>query len=363
MAAFCKVDDPSAYFKVQLYTGNGSANHAITFDDTDTDMQPDLVWIKNRDAADSHCVFDAVRGATKVLHFDDNVNESTDTDTLDSFTSDGFQVDADVKVNTNTEDYAAYCWSAGTGSGSSNTTGDINTTTTSVNTTSKFSMSTYEAAGSTGGDTIGHGLSAVPHLIIVKCRTVSGGSEHWVMYHHKNTDAPETDLLRIDTDAATADDDVWADTAPTSSVIKLGKNNRTNSGAANKEDFDYVMYAWSELYGYSRFGTYQGSANADGPYIYTMFKPKLIIIKETGASGGNWQMFDTAKEPGNEVEKRTQPNENSADSDGVPIDINSNGFKIRTAANSINREDTDFCYIAFAEAPTVNSNGVPCNAR
>ena len=74
-------------------------------------------------------------------------------------------------------------------------------------------------------------------------------------------------------------------------------------------------------------------------------------------------MFDTAKEPGNEVEKRTQPSEEVADSDGVPIDINSNGFKIRTAANSINREDTDFVYIAFAEAPMVNSKGIPGNAR
>ena len=108
MAAFTTINDPSAYFKIQLYTGNGSANHAITFDDTDTDMQPDLVWIKNRDATDSHCVFDAVRGATEVWHSDTTANEATDADTLDSFTSDGFQVDADVKVNTNTEDYVAW---------------------------------------------------------------------------------------------------------------------------------------------------------------------------------------------------------------------------------------------------------------
>ena len=108
MAAFTAIDDPSAFFKVQLYTGNGSANHAITFDDTDTDMQPDLVWIKNREQTDQHCLFDAVRGATKLLSPDATDSETTDTDTLDSFASDGFQVDADVKVNTNTEKYVGW---------------------------------------------------------------------------------------------------------------------------------------------------------------------------------------------------------------------------------------------------------------
>ena len=114
MAAYTTIDDPSAYFKVQLYTGNGSANHAITFDDTDTDMQPDFVWIKNRDATDANCLFDSVRGATKVVHSGTTDIEATDADTLDSFTSDGFQVDADVKVNTSSEKYVAWCWKAGT---------------------------------------------------------------------------------------------------------------------------------------------------------------------------------------------------------------------------------------------------------
>ena len=88
MAAYTTIDDPSAYFKVQLYTGDGSTP-SITFDDTDTDMQPDLVWIKNRDQADSHCLFDAVRGATEMLNPDTDTAEATDADTLTSFDSDG----------------------------------------------------------------------------------------------------------------------------------------------------------------------------------------------------------------------------------------------------------------------------------
>ena len=145
MAVYTTIDDPEAYFQTVLYTGNGSANNAITLPG-DTDMEPDFVWIKNRDATDSHCLFDAVRGATKVLTSDigDVVgsNEVTDTDTLDSFASDGFQVDADDKVNTNTEDYVAWCWKAN-GTGSANTSGSINTTATSANTTSGFSCLLY----------------------------------------------------------------------------------------------------------------------------------------------------------------------------------------------------------------------------
>ena len=107
--AYTTINDPEAHFQVQLYTGDGAANHAITLGGN-TDMQPDLVWIKNRDATDSHCIFDSVRGATKLLSSDNYNAEATDADTLDSFASDGFQVDADVKVNTNTEKYVAWCW-------------------------------------------------------------------------------------------------------------------------------------------------------------------------------------------------------------------------------------------------------------
>ena len=141
--AYTTIDDPEAYFQTQLYTGNGSADRAITLG-ADTNMQPDFVWIKNRDATDSHCVFDAVRGATKVMHPNTNDAEATDADTLDSFTSDGFQVDADVKVNTNAEKYVAWCWKAGTTtSGTTSGSGTGKAYSNSTNTTSGFSITTF----------------------------------------------------------------------------------------------------------------------------------------------------------------------------------------------------------------------------
>ena len=106
--AYTTIDDPEAYFQTKIYTGDGSTP-SITLDG-DEDMQPDMVWIKNRDAADSHCLFDSVRTATEVLHSDATTAETTDADTLTSFDSDGFALGADVKVNTDTEAYVAWCW-------------------------------------------------------------------------------------------------------------------------------------------------------------------------------------------------------------------------------------------------------------
>ena len=185
MAAYTTIDDPEAQFPTVIYTGNGSADNAITLPGT-TAMQPDFVWIKNRDDTDSHCVFDAVRGATEVLHPNVTTAEATDADTLDAFQSDGFKVDADVKVNTNAEDYVAWCWKAG-GSASTDDAGSIDSS-TSTSTTAGFSIATWTSTAA--AHTIGHSLGVVPAMIIMKGRHESNS---WQVYHHKNTSAPETD--------------------------------------------------------------------------------------------------------------------------------------------------------------------------
>jgi len=338
MAAYTAIDDPSAYFKVQLYTGNGSANHAITFDDTDTDMQPDLVWIKNRDATDSHCLFDAVRGATKVIHSDGSAAEVTDTDTLDSFTSDGFQVDADVKVNTNTEKYVAWCWKESATSG--------------------VDLVSYTGNG-TSGRTVAHSLSATPEFFTVR-RTLSDG-DSWRVFHHKNTAAPATDYLVLDTTGATADNAaMWNDTAPDSSNFTLG-----NAGSTNENTKTFIAYVFKGIQGFSKFGGYTGNGNADGTFIYTGFRPSMVMIKKTSGTG-DWVLHDTKRETYNGGNgKDLQPNTTAAERDDSGtnlMDFLSNGFKTRIADNQ-NASGGSYIYAAFAEAPFVNSNGVPCNAR
>jgi hypothetical protein len=348
--AYTTIDDPSAYFKVQLYTGNGSANHAITFDDTDTDMQPDLVWIKNRDATDKHCLFDAPRGATKLLSCNEVIAEATDADTLDSFTSDGFQVDADVKVNTNTEKYVAWCWKAN-GSGSSNTAGSINTTATSANTTSGVSIMTYTGNG-TNGATLGHGLGAVPHMMIVKHRETP--DEWWDTYHQAMGNA---DVMFLNSADAKSDQSYFYDTTPSSTLVTVA-----GVGSINDSGELYVMYCFAPVQGFSKFGSYVGNGNADGPFIYTGFRPAFLMLKDSGSSAA-WRISDNKRlgynVDNNDLEADTTAVEGTDDN----LDILSNGFKIRRSVGGLNTSGNVNIYMAFAEAPFVNSNGVPCNAR
>ena len=337
MAAYTTIDDPEAYFQTQLYTGDGSANHAITLG-ADTDMQPDLVWIKNRDATDSHCLFDSVRGATKLLSSDANTAETTDTDTLDSFTSDGFQVDADVKVNTNTETYVAWCWKESATSG--------------------VDIVSYTGNGTDDTD-ISHNLSAVPKMIVVKNRDAA---DAWQVYHAGNTAAPETDYMVLDTTAATADAvDRWSDEAPTSSVFTLGDGAEVNTNTEN-----YIAHCFAEKQGFSRFGSYTGNGNANGPFVYTGFKPAFFMVKNTGNLNAEWRIYDNKRDPINIDNNNVLcPHTNGATlvANENDLDFLSNGIKIGSTDGNVNQSGYSLIYMAFAEAPFVNSNGVPCNAR
>ena len=336
--AYTAIDDPSAYFKVQIYTGNGSDNHAITFDDTDTDMQPDMVWIKNRDATDTHLIFDSVRGATKYVTPSEHPNptEVTDTDTLDSFTSDGFQVDDDVKVNTNTEKYVAWCWKESATAG----------------------LDIVEWSGNSTNRTISHSLSAVPHFMFVIAK---GDDNRTITYHKNNTSAPETDYLMMAYANATSDSaDYWNDTAPTSSVFTVGTANEVNDTGNT-----YVGYFFTSIQGYSSFGSYTGNGNDDGPFCYCGFRPKYIMLKNTGISK-SWYIVDNKRNLYNGFTSLfLVADKEDIEYAGAHLDIDflSNGFKLRNDDNAENASGNNYIYMAFAEAPLVNSNGVPCNAK
>ena len=360
MAAFTTIDDPSAYFKVQLYTGDGSVQ-AVAFDDTDTDMQPDFVWIKNREEGDHHILVDSVRGVTETQYSNSNASDVDDDDTVTVFGIDGFTVGADVKVNTNTEDYVAWCWKAGTTSGINTTGANTTPTTYSFNQTAGFSIIQYD--GNDTDDTqIAHGLAAVPHLMIIKNMDADDdGGVSWAVYHHKNTDAPETDFLTLDElDAGSDASNRWSDEAPTSVLFTTGSNS-----TVNKASRDYVGYLWTEKQGFSKFGGYTGNGNADGSFVFLGFRPSMVMIKKTSGTG-DWVLHDTKREPYNGGNgKDLQPNSSAVERDDSGtnlMDFLSNGFKTRIADNQ-NASGGSYIYAAFAEAPFVNSNGVPCNAR
>ena len=330
--AYTAINNPELYFQVKTYTGDGSTP-SITLGGN-KDMQPDLVWIKNSDQTDSHCLFDSVRTATEVIHSDATTAETTDTDTLTAFDSDGFALGADDKVNTNTENYVAWCWKESATAG--------------------FDIVTATGTGS--AHTIAHSLSAVPHLMISKEK--SGSINDWRMYNHKNTSAPETDSIIINETSGTEDNAThWNDTAPTSSVFTVGTGSVTN-----RTDSTYVYYLWTEKQGFSKFGEYTGNGNADGTYVHLGFRPAFLILKRTDGTQG-WLMWDNKRLGYNPDNNHLQPHDNDAFGTADTLDLLSNGFKIRESGAGTNGSGNTYIYTAFAEVPFVNSNGVPCNAR
>jgi hypothetical protein len=329
--AYTTIDNPELYFQTVTYTGNATAR-TITLDG-DENMQPDLVWGKIRSEGQDHVLVDSVRGATKQLYASDNALEQTEAQGLTGFASDGFTLGTHAYFNKNTATYVAWCWKESATAG--------------------FDIVTATGTGSS--KTISHSLSAVPHWIISKEK--SGSANDWVVYHHKNTSAPETDKLILNETNATSDDSCWDDTAPTSSVFSV-----SGASVVNRSSSTYVYYLWSEKKGFSKFGSYTGNGNADGPFIYTGFKPAWVMQKNTSATQG-WQLQDNKREGYNGDNDLLQPNDTAAESGVNRIDILSNGFKVITTDAGQNTNGSTYVYMAFAKSPFVNSNGVPATAR
>ena len=356
--AYTTIDDPSAHFQVKIYTGTGSSQ-AFTFDGN-SDLQPDLMWVKSRTNAYSHYIYDSTRGTTKRLLTDTNAAEGTLAEGLTAFGSDGFTLGSDDGANESSDAHVGFGWKANGGTTSSVTeSGSRLATTYQANTTAGFSIMTY-TGNAQAGDYITHGLGAVPHLVIVKISASSGStSASWGVYHHKNTAAPETDRLKLNDTSATADDAIfWNDTAPTSTVVTLGTYDEHN-----ENDSTYVGYAWTEIQGYSKFGSYTGNADANGPFVYTGFKPAFVMVKDS-TNTGSWTIFDKERGAGTGVNDKTVK-ANSDDAEYTSenwIGFVSNGFKLEGTNDDANGSST-YVYMAFAEQPFVTSGGVPATAR
>jgi len=340
---------PKDYYKTLLYTGNGSAGNSIT----GVGFQPDWTWIKNRSNTESHALFDVVRGVTKRIASNSTGVEETNANTVTAFGTDGFTVGTNAGVNGNGISTVAWNWKAGNSQGSSNTDGSINTTYTSVSTTSGFSISKYTGTGSNA--TVGHGLGVAPKMIIVKNLT---DARSWGVYH-ESLGATKGIDLDGNGSAGTASS-YWNDTAPTNSVFSIGTAN--NTGAAQT----YVAYCFAEIKGFSKFGMYKGNNNADGPFIYCGFNPAFIMIKRTNSSA-SWVIIDNQRSnPFNPQDRLLFPNTNAGE-DGAGETYNwdfvGNGVKLRTTSGSYGNGSGDsYIYMAFAEKPLVSSNNIPTTA-
>jgi hypothetical protein len=355
--AYTTIDDPSVYFQVNAYSG--SSNPQTITNDGNSDLQPDWLWSKRRDSAAPHYLFDSIRGVNSSLSSDDADAEDTATGYLASFDSDGFTTGSDSALAYSGRTYVAWQWKA---NGGSTTTNDASSTGVGTidsvyqaNTTAGFSIVTHTGSGSSG--TIAHGLGATPKWVLTKNRT--DNSEDWANYHVGLSSAEY--YIRLNTTAAqAAGSSVWGDTAPSSTVITLGGANGKNNASSK----NYVSYCFAEIQGYSKFGKYTGNGNADGPFVYTGFKPAWLLIKRIAGGTGTWLLSDNQRDPINPTNKILKPDVNNAENTGYwYVDYLSNGFKVRLTDGEINGDGHTMIYMAFAEHPFVSSKGVPVTAR
>jgi hypothetical protein len=225
--------------------------------------------------------------------------------------------------------------------GSSNFDGSIQST-VKVNATAGFSIVTYTGTGS--NTTVGHGLGVAPASVIVKRRN---SVNNWRVGHNGLTNWTYRINLES-TDAQSQQTNVWNSTAPSSSVFSIGTSSSVNGSSGT-----YVAYCFSEVAGYSKFGSYTGNGNADGTFVFTSFKPALVIFKNSTSTEA-WSMFDNKRDSFNPVEKFLRPSAANADTSGSnDIDFLSNGFKARTS-NNPNSSGATYIYLAFAESPFKN---------
>ena len=351
MAAYSTINKSTSYQSSFIYTGTGSANSF-----TDPGFQVDMQWTKRRDTTSNHVLSNSLVGVGKNVYPDLNDGQATEAQGVTAFDSDGYDVGTDSNWNGSGGTYASWNWLAGTTSGLSG--GTITPASYSINTTSKFGMYKFTGTGSTG--TIAHGLGVIPRTLIIKRLDTTAG---WALYHWKMGAGK---YLKLDENGnATTSSDWWNDTNPDATVFTLGSN-----GDVNGSGGDYMAYAFGEVQGYSKFGTYVGNGTATysstdvAPFIYTGFRPSFLMVKKYDGGGtAGWEMFDDKRAGYNDANYKLVADTNDAENtDTGRINLLTNGFKITTTGTGLNYSAADYVYWAFGQT-LVGSNGIVGTAR
>ena len=358
------VVNPERFFECLTYTGTTTGSGTQTI--SDLEFAPDFVWIKSRAIGYSHLLVDTVRGASKGLLSEDTDVEETSNQygMLTSFGSNGFTMTRGSsdggKCCENTQTYVAWCWKAG-GAAVSNSDGSI-TSSVSANQEGGFSIVTYAGNGTTGA-TVGHGLGKVPAWVIIKCRS---HTDDWMVYHQGvDSSAPEDYYLKLNLNGASVNSVIMMnDTAPTTSVFSLQDDSASNSSGRT-----YVAYCWSEIPGFSKFGSYVGDGRSDrfSTFVYTGFRPAWVMIKRT-TGAQHWRIFDNKRNPFNDVDLNLTADHPQAEFESSAynaLDFLSNGFKLvgTNADEGTNQNGETYVYMAFAEQPGTTSFDTFPNAR
>ena len=366
-------DTPQEYFKAVKYTGTGGGQ----VDPVLVGFQPDLVWIKNRDASDYHNIYDSVRTTTEGALYtnapdvDDGVERIT-------FSSTGFNRSSTVYSYTNSSntEYIAWSWKAGGApSGSTSTTGSakrINTSGTqddtscsalataatnagasnvitptlmSINQAAGFSIVKYTGPGSGTSGTLPHGLGKEPQFVITKSTNTA---YNWMVYHKSAGVTHRTELNGANN---FVNNSTVYNGPHDANVVKYGGSSVVASG-------EFIAYIWAEISGYSKFGSYTGNGSPDGPFLYCGFRPAFILLKCSSDSTYHWSMQDNKRNSYNPLNTRIYANltleYTNADDN---TDFVSNGIKVRgDGGDNINKLNSSYIFMAFAEQPFKFSN-------
>jgi len=349
------IPNGSTAFAATLYSGNNSTQ-SISNAVNGVSMQPDMVWIKSRNIAGAnHVVTDSVRGVNRFVLPNLTDAELNIANTLTAFNSNGFSLgNTSYDFNISGNNYVAWQWKAN-GAAVTNTAGSI-TSQVSANTAAGFSVVTYTGNG-TAGATIGHGLGAAPNFVIIKCRSnvtnwFVGGSN--IAAVGNGTWSSVLEGLNTTAAISTGATGVFNSTAPSSSVITLGTETNANGNGRT-----FVIYAWAAVPGYSAFGSYTGNGNNDGPFLYTGFRPRWVMIKRTDTAGYHWGIWDTSVNTYNleQLSLYADSSGSEINATDLAFDGLSNGFKIRGNSLGINSSGGNFVYACFAEMPFKFANG------
>jgi len=340
---YSTIDSPNKHFDTTTYTANGGSQ-TIT---NSGSMQPDFFWGKVRSTTSNNILINSVVGVSKYLYSNTTASEVTDANYFTSFNSNGFSVGSNNYSNGTT--MVAWQWKGG-GTGVSNTAGTISST-VSANTTSGFSIVSYTGNGTSGS--IGHGLSSTPAMIICKSRS---DAEEWATYHQSLT---YTKYIVLNSTAAAVSTARFYQ-APTSSLFYVD-----NGYGVNKSSATYIAYCFAEVKGFSKAFSYTGNGSTDGTFVYCGFKPAFIMTKNTSQSA-SWFVYDNKRSTYNPATTVLAPNASDSEADWNttrPLDILSNGFKLRVDSIYTNTSGNNFIGIAFAENPFVSSKSIPTTAR
>jgi len=336
---------PTKNFGIVKYTGTGSSQ-AIT----GLGFKPDLIWIKQRNGSGHNVLTDSTRGVTKQLEITDTEGgaqpaESTNTDGVTAFGTDGFTVGGDAAYSGNTNTYVAWCWRAGGGTTSTNTDGTV-ASTVQANQAAGFSIVSYTGTGT--AMTIGHGLSAAPNFTIIKDRS---NAANWIAFY--DVEDGSLDYMFPNAYTGKANSSL---TGPNSSIWNFsGSDSYSNTSSRN-----YIMYAWHNVEGYQKFGTYEGNnTDNNGPFVYTGFRPRLLVLKGIDESYG-WYVFDSERSISNLVDDNISwfPGgaETSEPTGARKVDFLSNGFRVMADAASINGNNDTYLYMCWGDVPFKYNN-------